>query len=139
MTNAGGTTSTELLDERPTVAPPSGAGAESVTTQFVLPPPMNVEGEHVSNDGVAGGCSVRVNVLVISPAVAEIVAVPLAVTAPAVAVNAALVKPAATVTDAGTVTLGWLLVRATGNPLLGAAAVRLTTQEVVPGVAKDAG
>jgi hypothetical protein len=53
------------------------------------------------------------------------------VTADTVAVNAALVAPAATVTDAGTVTDELLLDRFTPNPPVGAAAVSVAVQASV--------
>jgi hypothetical protein len=60
-------------------------------------------------------------------------------TAAAVAVNAALVAPEATVTEAGTVTLPLRLDKLTKSPPLGAAAVRLTMHVLVPAPVSDAG
>jgi hypothetical protein len=54
-------------------------------------------------------------------------------------VKPALVALAPTVTDAGTVTLAWLLVSDTAAPPAGAAAVRLTVQALVPGAVTLAG
>jgi hypothetical protein len=63
------------------------------------------------------------------------VAVWLVLTEPAVAVNEALVAPAATVADAGTVTAELLEERDTVQPPAGAAGERVTVQdEVAPDV-----
>lgn len=59
-------------------------------------------------------------------ALAVIVAVCVVLTAEALAPNDALTAPAGIVTEAGTVSAVLLLARATANPPLGAAAVRLT-------------
>ena len=64
---------------------------------------------------------------------------PLLVTAVAGAVNVAVVAPAATVADAATVTAVLLLESVTTAPPAGAAAVRVTVQLLVPGVAMVAG
>lgn len=56
------------------------------------------------------------------PAVAVMVAVCVVLTAETVAVKGAVVAPAATVTEVGTLTAELLLARATANPSLGAAA-----------------
>ena len=61
------------------------------------------------------------------PALAVTVTGDVAVTVPAVAVNVAVTEPAATVTEAGTVSAaGLLLVKVTGLPPVGAAAVSVT-------------
>jgi hypothetical protein len=60
-------------------------------------------------------------------------------TAATLAVKVALVAATATVTDAGTVALAWLLDRATVAPPAGAAALRVTVQLDVPAPVKDAG
>jgi hypothetical protein len=54
------------------------------------------------------------------------------VTAVAVAVNPALSAPAATVTEAGTVTAELLLVSVTASPPVGAAALSDTVHESLP-------
>lgn len=78
------------------------------------------------------GLSCRAKVFVPPPAAAVSVAVWFEVTADAVAVKIALVAPAATVTDPGTVTELLLLESATAWPPAGAAAVRVTEQASVP-------
>lgn len=66
------------------------------------------------------------------PAVAVSVAACEVVTGDTVAVNAVFVAFAGTVIEAGTLTAALLLDRATVNPLLGAAAVKLTVMATVP-------
>jgi hypothetical protein len=66
------------------------------------------------------------------PALAVSVAVAAVLTAVTVAVKPALVAPAATVTDAGTVTLELLLPRLTAKPPVAAAAFSVTVQLSVP-------
>jgi hypothetical protein len=79
------------------------------------------------------------DVALLTPAaVAVIVAVCAVLTAEAVAVNAALVALAGTVTEAGTVSAELLLASATANPPLGAAAVRLTVQASVTAPVSEA-
>jgi hypothetical protein len=60
------------------------------------------------------------------------VAVVAVLTADAEAVNVAVVAPAATVTDDGTVTAVLLLERVIANPPVAAAAVSVTVHESVP-------
>ena len=59
-------------------------------------------------------------------------------TAAAVAVKFALVAPAGTVTEAGTVTTLLLLAKLTVNPPVAAAALRVTVQLSVPAPVNDA-
>jgi hypothetical protein len=75
-------------------------------------------------------CSEKV--LVAPPSLAVNVAVWLLLAAATAAVNPALVAPAATVTDDGTVTIELLLARATVVPPLGAAADSVTVHASVP-------
>jgi hypothetical protein len=58
---------------------------------------------------------------------------------PAVAVKEAVVAAAATVTLAGTIKLALLLVRATAEPPVGAGALKVTVQALVPGPVNDVG
>lgn len=83
--------------------------------------------------GLTASCAVPAfswseTVLLIPPAEAVKVTVWAVVTVDAVAVNVAVEAPAATVTDAGTVTELLLLASATANPPVPAAAVRETEQ-----------
>jgi len=69
---------------------------------------------------------------VTAPALAVKVAVTLVVTAATVAVNAALVAPAGTVTVLGTTAEGLLLERLATRPPVGAAELSVTVQASVP-------
>jgi hypothetical protein len=71
------------------------------------------------------------------PALAVKVTVSAVLTAAIVAVKLPVVAPAATVTLAGTVTAELLLTRLTANPLLPAAAFKVTVQLSVPAPAID--
>jgi hypothetical protein len=75
-------------------------------------------------------CSAKVSATL--PALAVKVAVCAVVHEDTVALKVALVAPAGTVTEAGTVTAELLLARLTANPPLAAAAVRETVQLSVP-------
>ena len=81
---------------------------------------------------VAVGLRVSATVLDALPAVAVTVAVCADETAATVAVKLAEVAPAATVTEAGTVTAELLLASVTARPPVGAAAVSVTVQASVP-------
>ena len=70
--------------------------------------------------------------MVLPPAVPVSVAVVFDVTAATVALNPAVVDPAGTVTEAGTVTDELLLDSVTTAPPAGAAAVSVTVQASVP-------
>ncbi len=72
------------------------------------------------------------NTLVLPPADPVSVAVVFDVTAATVALNPAVVDPAGTVTEAGTVTDELLLDSVTTAPPAGAAAVSVTVQASVP-------
>jgi len=76
--------------------------------------------------------SVRARVFDTLPALAVRVAVCAVLTDETVAVKLAVVEPAATVTEAGTVTVELLLARLTVNPPVAAAAFRVTVQLSVP-------
>jgi len=74
------------------------------------------------------GLSCRAKVSATLPALAVRVAVCAVLTEETVAVKVAVVAPAATVTEAGTVTDELLLARLTAKPPVGAAAFRVTVQ-----------
>jgi hypothetical protein len=76
--------------------------------------------------------SVRAKVFDTLPALAVRVAVCAVLTDETVAVKLAVVEPAATVTEAGTVTVELLLARLTAKPPVGAAAFSVTVQLSVP-------
>jgi hypothetical protein len=84
----------------------------------------------------AFSCKAKVSVM--PPALAPSVTALAVVTDDAVAVNVALVAPAATVTEAGTVTALLLLDKSTVIPPLPAAVLSVTEQESVPEPVKDA-
>jgi hypothetical protein len=88
-------------------------------------------------DTSAGALSCSEDVLDTVPAVAVTVAVCEVVTDDTVAVNAALVAFAGTVTEAGTLTAELLLDRVTVSPLLGATAVKFTARATVPDPVMD--
>ena len=96
-------------------------------TRLVVPIP--------SVDVPVPNCSAKDSVTV--PAFADKVAVCVEEIVPTVAENPALVVPAGTVTDAGTVTVLLLLARPTENPPLGAAAFRVTVQLSAPEAVTD--
>ena len=75
--------------------------------------------------------------MVVPPALAVKVAVWVELTTATVAVNDALVTPAATVTEAGTVTAALLLAKLTVNPPVPAAAVSVTVQASLPALVID--
>jgi hypothetical protein len=79
----------------------------------------------------------RAKVSATLPALAVRVAVCAVLTAETVAVKLAVVEPAATVTEAGTVTALLLLARLTLNPPVAAAAFRVTVQLSVPDPVND--
>lgn len=80
----------------------------------------------VSAEVIASNCRAKVSDEL--PALAVNVAVCAVVTAATSALKSTLAAPAATVTEAGTVTAVSLLARFTINPLLPAAALRVTVQ-----------
>ncbi|MCX6634225.1 MAG: hypothetical protein NT090_03940, partial [Acidobacteria bacterium] len=123
-----GTPKLARLLVRAMAAPPEGAAADRETVHVADAAPVIVVGVHdkALNCG-AGGWTVTV-VVTLSLPVAVIVTGWLAVTGPAVALKVALVEPAGTVTEAGTVRATLLALKVTANPLAGAALVRLTVQ-----------
>ena len=97
-----GTVMLPLLLDRATVAPPEGAGAESVTVQEEVPGALTVPGEQLRPLGTTGAVRPTMAVWFWPFSVAVIVAVWLLLTVPLVAVNVALLWPAGIVTLAGT-------------------------------------
>jgi len=133
-----GTVTAELLLVRLTANPPLGAAALSVTVQLSVPAPVIDPLAQVSalNTGTPVlSCSAKV--FATPPALAVNVTVCAVLTAETVAVKLALVDPAPTVTEAGTVTAELLLARLTANPPLGAAALSVTVQLSVPAPVMD--
>ena len=112
VTDAG-TATLELLLARAMAAPPEGAAADRETVHVADAAPVIVVGVHdkALNCG-AGGWTVTV-VVTLSLPVAVIVTGWLAVTEPAVALKEALVDPAGTVTETGTLRAALLLLNDT--------------------------
>jgi hypothetical protein len=130
VTEAGSVTPGSLL-ERFTTIPLEGALPFSTTVPVVDAPPVTELAATFKNDN-AGGCTVRIAVLVELFALAEMVTGRLAGTGVVVMINVGeTVAPAATVTEAGRVTLGSLLVRVTTIPPGGAGAVSETVLDPV--------
>jgi hypothetical protein len=128
-----GTVTAELLLATLTANPPLGAAAFSVTEQPSVPAPVIDPLTQVSalNTGtLVPSCSAKVLATLLALAVS--VTVWAVLTEDTVAVKLAVVDPAATVTEAGTVTAELLLARLTANPPLGAAPLRVTVQLSVP-------
>ena len=97
-----GTVMLPLLLDSATVAPPEGAGAESVTVQLEVPGALTVPGEQLRLPGTTVTLRLTEAVWFWPFRVAVIVAVWLLLTVPLVAVNVALLWPAETITLAGT-------------------------------------
>ena len=133
-----GTATTELLLARLIANPPVGAAAFSVTVQLSVPAPAIEPLAQVSalNTGpLALSCSEKVLATLLALAVnVTVCAEP---TAETVAVKLPVFDPAATVTEAGTVTAELLLAKLTANPPLGAAAFSVTVQLSVPAPVMD--
>jgi hypothetical protein len=134
-----GIVSAVLLSESATTRPPVGAAAVRVTVQEVVPPVVIEVGAQERVLGTISGVTVTEAVLEAPLLVAVTTTAVLEETAPAVARNKALVDPAATVTEAGTVSAALLSESATTRPPVGAAALRVTVQEVVPPVVTEVG
>ena len=134
-----GIVSDALLSASATTRPPVGAAALRVTVQEVVPPAVTEVGAQESVLGTVSGVTVTEAVLEAPLLVAVTTTAVLEETAPAVARNTALVDPAATVTEAGTVSAALLSESATTRPPVGAAALRVTVQEVVPPAVTEVG
>jgi len=139
MVIEAGAVSNGLLDERVTVRPPVGAGALAVTVQVLMAPDVREVGAQASEVTVTSGARLMEAVLELPFKAAVTTAVWALVTVPAVAVKEAVVAAAATVTLAGTVKLTLLLVKATVEPPVGAGALKVTLQALVPGPVNEAG
>lgn len=127
-----GAVTAELLLARETEKPPLGAGAERLTIQLSLAVPVSELVLQVNPLKAvtlpAVGLSKSVNFFTTLPAEAVSVTDWAEVTLDIWAVNAVLVCPDATLTEAGTETAVLLLVNVTFSPPLLAAAERLTLQ-----------
>ena len=104
-----------------------------------MPPGFTVVGEQLTDVKAAGAVRANANVREPPFRLAVNVAFVSLATVAAVAVNVAVVAPTATVTDPGTLAAPLSLDNATLAPPVGAAALRVTVQLLVPGVATVAG
>jgi hypothetical protein len=121
-----GTMATVLLLPRVTATPPVGAGPSSVTVPVAGLPPVNTVGLSASAER-DGALTVRGAVFATPPADAVMVGEVVEGTAEVEIVNVAVVCPAVTVTDAGTVAAAvLLLLRVTTIPPAGAAELIVT-------------
>ncbi|HUI58056.1 MAG TPA: hypothetical protein VLY04_23945 [Bryobacteraceae bacterium] len=127
VTDAG-TVTTVLLLVSATALPPAGAAWFSVTVQVLEALGPRLAGLQASAVTVVGAVRLIVALCELLPRVAVTVADCEVVKVPVVALNVAEVAPAATVTDAGTVTTVLLLVSATALPPVGAAWFSVTVQ-----------
>ena len=139
VTEAGGVIAA-LFEDRVTTAPPTGAGELSVTVLFPklspprIPPPPNF------SVTVLAAFTVIVAVCEVLLALAVIVDDELVATARVVTVNVAVVEPAATVTEAGTVAAAVVLeLRLTVRPPVGATELIVTVPVEVPAPVTDVG
>jgi hypothetical protein len=126
VTDAG-TVNAALFEESTTVQPPADAAGDIVTVQDDVPPEITEAGAHCTpetTDVVID--TAEVAVLPFSEALR--VAVWLDVIQAVVAVKLPVVAPAATVTDAGTVSAALFEESATAAPPTGAAAESVTVQ-----------
>lgn len=126
VTDAG-TVSAELVLVRVTALPPVGAAWFSVTVQALDALGPRLAGLQLIAVTTVGATRLMVT-LCEPPRVAVTVADWLAANVPVVALKAADVEPAATVTEAGTVRAALVLVSATEVPPAGAAKLRVTVQ-----------
>jgi hypothetical protein len=134
-----GTVKLALLLLKPTTTPPERAGPLRVTVQALAPGPVKEAGAQLRLLTVTGAS--RVNVELAEPPLAEAVKVPVELLAivPAVAVKAALVTPAAMMSEAGAVSSALLEETVTESPPVGAAALAVTVQMLLAPDDSDVG
>jgi len=111
VTEAGTVAAVELLLVNDTAAPPAGAGALSVMVPVLVAPLITLVG--LSVNAACHGLTVRATALLASTVDAVIVTPTVAAKGLEVTTKPALVAPAGTVTDAGTVAAALLLARFT--------------------------
>jgi hypothetical protein len=128
ITDAG-TVSEALLLASVTLEPPAGEIWVSVTVQVLTALCPRLVGLQATPETRTGASRLIVAVCELLPRVAVTVALCLlAIEAAAVALNVAVVAPAATVTDAGTVSEALLLASVTLAPPVGVAELKITVQ-----------
>jgi len=123
-----GTVNMPLLSDKETTAPPVGAALLRVTVQVAEALEVSEAGLQVRPEGTAFVTKPMEKVTEEPDRVAVMMAVLSAVMVEAVAEKVAEVAPAATVTEAGTVSAALLSDRVTAAPPVGAALLRVTVQ-----------
>ena len=121
-----------MFEESATVDPPVGAACVKVAVQLDVPPEVTVVGAHCRLVTVIDGVTVTDAVPELPFNEAVIVTAWFADTVPAVALKLAEVDPAATVTEAGSVSAALLSERLTAVPPLGAGSDTATVHADVP-------
>jgi hypothetical protein len=121
-----------LLSERATSNPPAGAALFKPRVQVVEAPDNTVAGEQLSVEGTIGPRRLSEALAVAPFRVAVSTAVLSVVTVATDAVKPAVDAPAATVTDAGSVTRALLSAKVTTVPPVGAAPVSATVHVADP-------
>jgi hypothetical protein len=134
-----GTEALALPPERVTTVPPVRAPTDSETVHTICTPPVTVPGLHASAETTGKAVRVKAALCEVPLALAVTCTVLLTKTAEATALKLALVEPAATGTEAGTVNAELSLLTATVRPLPGAGAVRVTVHAAVAGVVSVTG
>jgi len=119
------TVALELLEAKLIPTPPVAAGPDNVTVPVAFCPPINDVGE-TETLRRAGALTVKVAVFDTPPYVLVIVADDILCTAIVLTVNVPVDEPAATVTEAGTVTFDQLDDKLTVTPPVGAGPARVT-------------
>lgn len=120
-----GTVTVDKFEVRVTTAPPAGAGPVKVTVPVEFAPPATLVGDTLIVDSFAAA-TIRVLVFVVDPNVAEMVTVSFDACALVAILNVAVVLPAGTVTEAGSVTSEALELSAMTAPPEGATPVSVT-------------
>jgi hypothetical protein len=128
-----GTVSNALLLASVTVDPPTGAACVSVTVQLLTALCPRLVGLHDTPETCSVVTRVIEAVCELTPSVAVTVTLwLLAIEAAALALKLAVVAPAVTVTEAGTVSRALLLDSVTAEPPTGAVCVSVTVQLLTP-------
>lgn len=125
-----GTINAGLLAETATASPPVGAGPERVSVQAAELPAVSVGALQANAETSTGASRLKVALWGVLLSVAVTVAAWVDLGMPAVAAKVAEMAPAATVTEAGTVSKALLSPRATMLPPVGAGWLRVTVQVV---------